>query len=129
MPDPTSGAQIVKKLIAADPKLPESRALCTSVLLEMGNVQKVAGDSQEALLLYSQALQISPEDSQALYYIGVLAFEHGRHEDALNMFKRATAADAGNMQVSNPCLLCTIQLSAFGPAWPDRPFHSNCSNI
>jgi tetratricopeptide (TPR) repeat protein len=96
--------QIVKRLIDVSPSLPESRAFCTSVLLEVGNAKKTAGDSQEALKLYSQALQISPEDSEALYFIGVLAYEHGRHADALSMFKRSAAADSGNMQVRVPRL-------------------------
>ena len=90
---------MVQQLLALGPRLPGSKELCTEVLLDVGTARKAAGDSRRALALYSRILDLHPDSSQALYHIGVLAYERGSKRDAKALYRRAVNADAGNVQV------------------------------
>lgn len=98
-PPITHCAQVAEQLLTQGPRLPDSRQLCAEVLLDVGTARKAAGDSHRALALYGRILDVLPESSQALYHIGVLAYERGSKGDAKALYRRAVAADPGNVQV------------------------------
>ncbi|HBH18811.1 MAG TPA: hypothetical protein DDX14_07750, partial [Cyanobacteria bacterium UBA9579] len=51
--------------------------------------QHRAGNHQQAQVLYGEILQDNPENDMALYYFGIMAFELGHYETAIENLKKA----------------------------------------
>jgi predicted O-linked N-acetylglucosamine transferase (SPINDLY family) len=58
-----------------------------------------AGDA--AALRFEAALRHDPGQPDALHYLGVIAHQHGRHEDAVRLIGKAVAANPANADAHN----------------------------
>ena len=70
--------------------------------MELGAAANSHGQVCRALELYREALDICDEHSGALYHMGVLTFEQGRTEDAVQLYERAVRSCPTHFEVL-PC--------------------------
>ena len=73
-----------------------------------------AGRRREAEALYRQVLAIQPRDAEALHLLGVLAYDSGRFEQALDLIGKAIAIDA-----TRPSYHCNLGNARRALAQPD----------
>jgi tetratricopeptide (TPR) repeat protein len=116
----------MRKLLDAKPKSPETRLFCAAILVDVASARKAAGDVQQALALYTEALSVQPQYHLALFHIGVLAYEQGRSAEAQALYECAVSSDPTNVQVS----LSRVLLPASGQWMHDsRRLEHRCHSL
>lgn len=98
-----------------------------------------AGRLEKAKRIYGRILKSSPEQPDALHYLGVIADQAGNHEKAVELIERAVAADPENGEAHNNLGAALKHLgrveegaAAYAKAielWPDyAEAHNNLGN-
>ena len=59
--------------------------------IEEGMARHRAGDHSEAETIYRRVLQADPEHPDALHLLGLIAYQRGRNEDAVESIRRANS--------------------------------------
>ena len=72
----------------------DSRDLTATEAVEAGLDHHGAGQLAQAEALYRRALDLEPEDADALHLLGVIAQQRGDYQGAVDLITRAIAADA-----------------------------------
>lgn len=62
----------------------------------LANVRYCFPSRLEEIIVLEAAFAANPEDAQALYYLGNLLYDKGRHEDAISAWERAVKLNAEN---------------------------------
>ena len=81
-----------------------------SDLMQQAMAHHRRGELEDALGLYSRALEREPEHSDALHLTGVIAHQQGRNEDAVALIRRAIAKSPGEAAFHNNLGLALMAL-------------------
>ncbi|KAL6521084.1 hypothetical protein OROGR_017653 [Orobanche gracilis] len=82
-------AEMYQKALKADPSFKLAAECLAVVLTDLGTSLKLAGNSQEGLQKYYEAITIDPHYAPAYYNLGVVFSEMMQFDMALNFYERA----------------------------------------
>lgn len=74
--------------------------------MQMGMIMELVGRNDEALTYLDKALQISPDDPQALHAKGMILTMNGRFEDATSIYRKLRNANTSDIQAIAGMVLC-----------------------
>ncbi|NKB21658.1 MAG: tetratricopeptide repeat protein [Alphaproteobacteria bacterium] len=80
--------------------------LSISQAIALGKQHHSAGDLQKAHDIYRQVLQADPKQAEALHYLGLVAYQVGKPEDAVGLITKALALDENVAEAHNHLGLC-----------------------
>ena len=70
-------------------------------LIQQGRFYHSNKDMGSALQCYQQVLSEAPHNADALHLTGLIAYEWGRHQEALQLFDKAIKLNPHNYQYYN----------------------------
>jgi superkiller protein 3 len=82
----------------------------------LGSVLERAGNREEAMAHYEQALRLKPENAETHYNLGLALVQEGRMQDAIAQYEQALQLQPGYAEAHNNLGNALLQAGKFGSA-------------